>query len=59
MKTKYLPLKEVSIRDLFNGSTQATYEVPIYQRNFAWEKDEINALIEDIHDACRKNAHVL
>ena len=55
MKTKVLPLKEVSIRELFNGSFQATYEVPIYQRNFAWEKDEISALVEDIYDACKKD----
>jgi uncharacterized protein with ParB-like and HNH nuclease domain len=25
--------------------------VPIYQRNYAWEKDEISALIQDIYDA--------
>ncbi len=57
MKTKGLPLKEVSISELFNGSLQATYEVPIYQRNYAWEKDEIGALIGDIYDAYRKNAN--
>ena len=55
MKTKALPLKEVSIQELFNGTVQATYEVPIYQRNFAWEKDEITALIQDICDAWRKD----
>ena len=55
MKDKSLPLKEVSIDELFNGNTQATYEVPIYQRNFAWEKDEISALVQDIYDACRKD----
>ena len=54
MKTKALPLKEVSIQELFNGTIQATYEVPIYQRNFAWEKDEITALIQDICDAWKK-----
>ena len=56
MKTKALPLKEVSIQELFNGTIQATYEVPIYQRNFAWEKDEITALIQDICDAWRKDS---
>ena len=55
MKYKSLPLKEVSINDLFNGSTQATYEVPIYQRNFAWEKDEITALVQDVYDASKKS----
>ena len=56
MKARDLPLKEVSILDLFNGNIQATYEVPIYQRNFAWEKDEITALIQDICDSWRKDS---
>ncbi len=51
MKTKTLPLKELSIAKIYNGE-KATYEVPIYQRNFAWEKDEISALIQDVYDAC-------
>ena len=51
-----LPLQEVSIDALFNGSVRATYEVPIYQRNFAWEKDEIAALVADIYDAYRKDS---
>ena len=55
MKKKALPLKEVSILELFNGPVQETFEVPIYQRNFAWEKDEITALIQDICDAWRKD----
>lgn len=50
MNTKTLPLKEQSIDDLYNGD-KATYEVPIYQRNFAWEKDEISALVQDVYDA--------
>ena len=50
MKTKNLPLKEMSIADIFNGEN-ATYEIPIYQRNYAWEKDEISALIQDVYDA--------
>ncbi|MBR0158217.1 MAG: DUF262 domain-containing protein [Clostridia bacterium] len=56
MKTRLLPLKEVSMQELFNGSTPATYEVPIYQRNFAWGKDEISALVQDIYDAFRKDS---
>ncbi len=56
MKTKALPLKEVSIQELFNGIIPSTYEVPIYQRNFAWEKDEITTLIQDIYDAWRKDS---
>ena len=51
MKTKtLLPLVELSINDLFNGG-KATYEVPVYQRNYAWEKEEITALIQDAYDA--------
>jgi len=50
MKTKTLPLKEQSIAEIYNGD-KAIYEVPIYQRNYAWEKDEIFALIQDVYDA--------
>lgn len=50
MKTNTLPLKEKSITEIYNGEI-ATYEVPIYQRNYAWEKDEISALIQDVYDA--------
>lgn len=50
MKTKTLPLKEMSIAEIYNGD-KATYEVPIYQRNYAWEKDEISALIQDVYDS--------
>lgn len=50
MKNKNLPLAELSINDLYNGE-KATYEVPIYQRNYAWEKDEISTLIQDVYDA--------
>jgi hypothetical protein len=54
MGTNNLPLKEISIDDLYNGE-EATYEIPIYQRNYAWEKDEITALIQDVYDAYDKN----
>jgi hypothetical protein len=50
MKTETFPLRELSIDKLYNGD-KATYEVPIYQRNFAWEKDEISALVHDVYDA--------
>jgi hypothetical protein len=49
MKTT-LPLKEMSIAEIYNGD-KATYEVPIYQRNYAWGKDEISTLIQDVYDA--------
>jgi len=54
MKNKILPLKLLTIDEIYNG-LKATYEVPIYQRNFAWEKDEISALIQDVYDACFGN----
>ncbi|MUG73215.1 DUF262 domain-containing protein [Paenibacillus validus] len=54
MKTKTLPLKEMSIAEIYNGD-KSTYEVPIYQRNYAWEKDEIFALIQDVYDAYTAN----
>ncbi len=43
-------LKEMSIRDLFYESN-TVYQIPIYQRNYAWEKDEIEALVRDTYDA--------
>jgi hypothetical protein len=50
MNNKTLTLKELSIDNVYNGD-RATFEVPIYQRNYAWEKDEISALIQDVYDA--------
>ncbi|MFV0179765.1 DUF262 domain-containing protein [Empedobacter falsenii] len=60
MASNNLPLKEQSIADIYNGS-QVTYEVPIYQRNYAWEEDEISALIQDVYDAYlqRKNTYFI
>lgn len=42
-------LKECSINDIYlsNGGTSILYKIPIYQRNYAWERDEIYALIKD------------
>ncbi len=54
MSIKSLPLKELSIAELYNGN-KVTYEVPIYQRNYAWEKDEIFTLIQDVYDSMLKN----
>lgn len=50
-----LPLKEISIEQLYRGSDQVKYEIPVYQRNYAWEKEEISALIQDVYDAYKKN----
>lgn len=54
MEKKKLPLKEVSIEELFLSGAKCSYEIPIYQRNYAWEKDEIAALVQDIYDAHTK-----
>ena len=50
-------LKEMSVHDLFIDD-KSIYEVPIYQRNFAWGKDEIQTLItliQDVYGACKEN----
>lgn len=31
--------------------------IPVYQRNYAWEEDEITALIKDVYDSAVKNAN--
>lgn len=51
MADNKLPLIELSIQDLYHSSQSIVYEVPIYQRNYAWGKDEINALVRDVYDA--------
>jgi uncharacterized protein with ParB-like and HNH nuclease domain len=60
MARAILPLKEQSIDEIYNGN-QVTYEVPIYQRNYAWEDDEISALIQDVYDAFlqKKNTYFI
>ena len=30
-----------------------TYIIPVYQRNYAWEDDEITALVKDVYDSYR------
>jgi hypothetical protein len=58
MAKNLLPLKEQSIAEIYNGN-KVTYEVPIYQRNYAWEEDEITALIQDVYDAFLQNRNVI
>ena len=50
MSNSNLPLKRLTINELYNGAN-ATYEVPIYQRNYAWQKEEIATLIQDVYDS--------
>ena len=53
-----LPLEERSIYQIYLESEEAKkYVIPVYQRNYAWEEDEITALIKDVYDSCRKNAN--
>ena len=39
--------KLMSVNEVFNN---VEYVVPIYQRNYAWGKDQIDRLIQDIRD---------
>lgn len=55
MSKQSLPLKEMSIHELFIREEKCTYEIPVYQRNYAWEKDEISALIHDVDDSFHKD----
>jgi len=52
MNRSHLPLQELSIGGVFNSAENVIYEIPIYQRNYAWGKDEIEALVRDVWDAC-------
>ena len=54
MNKNDLPLKDISIRELFCQGERNVYEIPVYQRNYAWEKDEICALIRDVRDSMSK-----
>ena len=33
-----------------------TYMIPVYQRNYAWEEEEITALIKDVYDSACKDS---
>lgn len=43
----------LNIKDLFSGSS--VYQIPIYQRNYAWKEKEISQLIQDIADCVKNN----
>ena len=46
-------IKELSIQELLCGEDR--YEIPLYQRNYAWERGEIEQLIQDVIDYIPKN----
>lgn len=55
MSTK-LPLKERTIHSIYlNNSEASTYQIPIYQRNYAWGEDQVNALVKDVRDSFDKD----
>lgn len=45
-----------SIREIFDG--QYKYIVPLYQRNFAWRREEIEQLLQDVYEAYSKTGGV-
>lgn len=50
-----IELCEKSIYDLFlDSANKCKYIIPVYQRNYAWGKNEIDTLINDIFDAYNK-----
>ena len=53
-KGKELPLLERTINNIYCQG-QETYLIPIYQRNYAWQEDEIRALIKDVYDSMKKS----
>lgn len=52
MSISKIPLNVLSIGELFSRA-RVTFEVPIYQRNYAWGRDEIAALVQDVFDVMK------
>lgn len=54
-------LEECSINDIYftNRGASIIYKIPIYQRNYAWERDEIYALIKDVYDSLEKDVYYI
>ena len=60
MSEMILPLAERSIADIYFSSLEtSTFLIPIYQRNYAWEDDEIRALIKDVADSMLKDLNAV
>lgn len=52
-----LPLEECNINQIYFDSQESIkYTIPVYQRNYAWEEDEIKALVQDIYDSSEKDS---
>ncbi len=56
MSNDTIPLEEISIKDLFLDK-EFNFKIPVYQRNYAWKKDEIKTLINDIRDVFSDPKH--
>lgn len=54
-------LEECSIKDIYfsNRGASILYKIPIYQRNYAWEREEIYALIKDVYDSLKKPVYYI
>ncbi len=54
-------LEECSINDIYfsNRGASILYKIPIYQRNYAWEREEIYALIKDVYDSLKKPVYYI
>lgn len=56
MSNNFIPPEEKRVNKIF---LEDSYSVPIYQRSYAWEKDQIEQLINDIYDASDKETYFL
>lgn len=54
-------LEECSINDIYfsNRGSSILYKIPIYQRNYAWEREEIYTLIKDVYDSLTKEVYYI
>lgn len=50
---KFCSVKEIYCSD--DCGAPVEYRIPVYQRNYAWGRDEIYALIEDVCDSWKKS----
>lgn len=53
MKDLNTILEDCSIKDIYfsNRGASILYKIPIYQRNYAWEREEIYSFIKDVYDS--------
>ena len=61
MKELKNELEECSINDIYfsNKGASVLYKIPIYQRNYAWKREEIEALIKDVYDSLGKDVYYI